>query len=250
MIVQIQLYVDPDLAGAYETNIFNNEARSNYTRFVSSSSSPSTRAGAEVLLANPFDDPAIVFAQVRQTHDFHRVYVDHQWLRVEGRESRPIQVLDEALAGFPEGDAIGERLEKELAVDNFVSVQGWAERPFPTDCGSPSLTGGATIRVGSGRTVVVRFEEAGMSFATGTVTFSDGSGSPSDGEVLLVVSEIDNEGAIDPLGDRVTATATVSNGRFAQEFPALRAARGQIVAHYLGGFGAAPADSEPVEVRA
>ena len=164
--MQIALYVDPDLAGAFETNIYNNEARSNYWRFVSASSSPSTRAGAEVLLANPFDGPAIVLAQVRQTHRFHRVYVDHQWLRVEGRESRPIQVLDEALAGFPEGDAIGDLLEKELAVDNLVSVQGWAERPFPSDCGAPSLTGGATIRVGSGRTVVVRFEEAKMTSAT------------------------------------------------------------------------------------
>jgi M6 family metalloprotease-like protein len=251
VIVQIPLYVDPDLAGAYETNIFNNEARSNFTRFISSSSSPSTRAGAEVLLANPFDASAIVLAQVRQTHRFHRVYVDHEWLRVEGREGRPIQVFDEALAGFPEGAAIGrDLLEKELFTDNFVSVQGWAERPFPADCGSPSLTGGATIRVGAGRTVVVRFTEAGIAFATGTVTYSDGSGSPSDGEVLLVVSEIDDEGAIDPFGDRVTATATVSQGRFAQEFQPLRAARGQIVAHYLGGFGAAPADSEPVEVHA
>ena len=80
--------------------------------------------------------------------------------------------------------------------------------------------------------------------------YSDGSGSPPDGKVLLVVSETDDQGAIDPLGDRVTATATVSNGHFAQEYPALRADRGQIVAHYLGGFGAAPADSDPVEVRA
>lgn len=251
VIVQIALYVDPDLAGAFETNIYNNEARSNYWRFVSASSSPSTRAGAEVLLANPFDESAIVLAQVRQTHAYHRVYIDHQWLRVEGGESRPIQVFDEALAGFPEGDAIPrERLDKELSVDNFVSVQGWAERPFPADCGSPTLTGGATIRVGAGRTVVVRFDEAKMTFATGTVTFSDGSGSPPDGTVLLVISETDDQGAIDPLGDRVTATTTVSNGHFSQEFPALRADSGKIVAHYLGGFGAAPADSDPVEVRA
>ena len=35
IIVRIRLWFDPDLAGAYETNIYNNEARSNYSRFVS-----------------------------------------------------------------------------------------------------------------------------------------------------------------------------------------------------------------------
>ena len=163
--------------GAFETDIYNDEARTNYTRFVSASSSPSRRAGAELLLANPFESSTLVNATVQQTHPYHRVYI-----------------------------------------------------------------------VGAGRAVVVRIDEAHVGFATGTVEFADGSGAPSGGEVLLVLSETDRSGAIDPLGDRVTASVTVHNGRFAQEYRAQRAEQGQAVAHYLGTFGAAPADSDPVKV--
>lgn len=245
VIARIDLYIDPDLAGAFETNIYNNEARSNYTRFVSASSSPADRVGTQVLLANPFDEPTIVSAEVRQTHDLHRVWVDHQWLRVEGGQSRPIHVFDEADVGdHPENG--GARWE-QLSVDNTVSVQGWVTRPFAAACLAPSLTGGATLAVGAGRAVAVRFEEAHRAFARGTVTFNDGS-PVFDGSVLLVLSEVDDTGAVDPFGTRVTGRAVVHNGQFAGEWPALNAERGQIVAHFLGGFAAAPADSEPVPV--
>ncbi|MEO6122729.1 MAG: hypothetical protein ABIR32_03405 [Ilumatobacteraceae bacterium] len=246
IVVRIRLYQDPVLAGVVETNIFNNEARTNYTRFVSASASPSSRAVAQVALANPFEESTLVSAVVRQTHRMHRVYIDHTWLRVPAGENRMVQIFDEALYGFPEWDLVDGDIEELWGIDNKVSIEGWAERPFPADCGAPTLTGGAGISVGAGRAVIVEFEEVQLSWATGTVRFLDQNavGEP-DGQILLVARECDDRGAVDPIGDRVTAESQVRNGRFSTEFRrSLDSEFGLMQAHYLGDFGAAPADSE------
>ena len=196
IVVHIRLYQDPATAGLFETNIFNNEARSNYTRFVSASSSPSTRVSAEIQLANPFEDSTIVHAVVNSSHPYHRVFLDHAWLRVDGKSSRPVQVYDEALAGFPEADAVEDervlgRLWKE---DNFVTVEGWSERPFLADCGAPTLTGGATVRVGAGRATEIEITDARHTFMAGRVCHVD-DGSPVDGgTVVIVARELDEFG--------------------------------------------------------
>lgn len=176
IVVRIRLYQDPTVAGVIETNIYNNEARPNYTRFVSASASPSSRAIANIRLANPFDESTLVKAVVHQTHPYHRVYLEHQWLRVPGGASLPVQVFDEALWGFPEADGHGEMSELLWSRDNEVSVEGWAERPFAADCGAPTLTGGVGIRVGAGRATETRIEEAHFGYAGGVVRFLDGGG--------------------------------------------------------------------------
>lgn len=53
VVVRIRLYQDPGNLAVVDQNIYNNEARSNYTKFVSASASPSPRVGTTVLLANP-----------------------------------------------------------------------------------------------------------------------------------------------------------------------------------------------------
>ncbi|GGV39252.1 hypothetical protein GCM10010495_65750 [Kitasatospora herbaricolor] len=244
IVVRIRLYQDPTVAGVVETNIYNNEARSNYTRFVSATASPSTRVAAEVRLANPYEASTLVQAAVHQTHRLHRVYLDHRWLRVPGGSSLPVRILDEALAGFP-GQS-DQELESLWARDNQVSVEGWAARPFPTDCGSRTLTGGAAVSVGAGRATLTRLTEAGLSWAAGTVEHLDDGSGAQDGAIVVVAQESDPDGAVDPIGDRVTAQGTVQGGRFTVEFPRpLQSEYGVLQAHFLGAFGAAPSDSEP-----
>ena len=63
--MRIRSLPGPGNLAIVETNIYNNEARSNYTKFVSASSSPVDRVGTEVLLANPFDDSTHVHAVVK-----------------------------------------------------------------------------------------------------------------------------------------------------------------------------------------
>lgn len=246
IVVRIRLYQDPATAGLFETNIFNNEARSNYTRFVSASSSPSTRVGAQIQLANPFEDSALVHAVVNSSHPYHRVFLDHAWLRVDGKASRPVQVYDEAMAGFPEADADEDervlgRLWKE---DNFVTIEGWSERPFQADCGAPTLTGGVTMRVGSGRATEIEITEARHTFMAGHVRHVD-DGSPVDGGTVVIVAR-----ELDEFGGQLTANGELDGGDFAIEFPgSLRGAEQVGQAHYLGSFGSAPCESKTVELE-
>ena len=246
VVVRIRLYQDPAIAGLFETNIFNNEARSNYTRFISASASPSTRVGAQIQLANPFEDSALVHAVVNASHPYHRVFLDHAWLRVDGKSSRPLQVYDEALAGFPEADTVEDerilgRLWKE---DNFVTVEGWSERPFEADCGTPTLTGGATVRVGSGRATEIEITDARHSFMAGRVRHVD-DGSPVDGGTVVIVAR-----ELDEFGGEVAGEGELDGGQFAIEFPKRLPGREQVgQAEYLGSFGAAPCESRTVELE-
>jgi hypothetical protein len=246
IVVRIRLYQDPATAGLFETNIFNNEARSNYTRFVSASSSPSTRVGAQIQLANPFEDSALVHAVVNSHHPYHRVFLDHTWLRVDGKASRPVQIYDEAMAGFPEANVDEDervlgRLWKE---DNFVTVEGWSERPFQADCGAPTLTGGATVRVGSGRATEIEITEARQTFMAGHVRHVDDASPVSGGTVMIVARELDE------FGGQLTANGELDGGDFSIEFPgSLRGAEQVGQAHYLGSFGSAPCESKTVELE-
>ena len=211
---RIRLYQDPATAGLFETNIFNNEARTNYTRFVSASSSPSTRVTAQIQLANPFDESALVHAVVNSSHPYHRVFLDHRWLRVDGKSNRPVQVYDEALAGFSEADFVDD--ERVLGLlwkeDNRVTVEGWAERPFLSDCGAPTLTGGAAVRVGSGRATEIEITDAKQTFMGGLVRHVDDGSPVDDGTVVIVAREVDE------FGGHQTADGQLDGGRFAIEF--------------------------------
>lgn len=242
VIVRIRLYQDPGNLAVVDQNIYNNEARSNYTKFVSASASPSLRVGAEVLLANPFADSTQVYADVKKTHPQHRVFVNHQWLRVDGHGQRPITVWDEALWGTPEWDLVSDDRDKERPaflweVPNHVSVTGWAERPFEADCGATTLTGGVGMRVDAGRATRIEVRGFKRTSMSGRVSHvDDGSEVTAGGTVLIELSD----------GTRsVTVTAELNaGGTFATEFDdvfgdELRWGR----ADYLGSFGAAPSST-------
>lgn len=245
VIVRIRLYQDPGNLAIVDQNIYNNEARSNYTRFVSASASPSSRVGAEVLLANPFADSTHVYADVKKTHPQHRVFVDHQWLRVKGSGQRPIRVWDEALWGTPEWDLVSAGRDKERPVllwevPNHVSVTGWAARPFEADCGAKTLTGGVGMRVDAGRATRIELRGFKPSYVAGRVVHvDDDSPVTTGGTVLVELSD----------GTRsVTVTTKLHpDGTFAVEFrdafgPDLKWGR----ADYLGSFGAAPSTTGEV----
>lgn len=247
VIVRIKLYQDAGNPAIVDANIYNNEARSNYTRFISASASPSSRTGAQVLLANPFGEQTLVSAKVRQTNDLHRVFVDHTWLRVDPGLPRPIQVLDEALFDTPEWpwrDGDNDRWRKQLWGDpNLVSVEGWARTPRAEECGGLVPTGGACLSVQAGRQTVTRIEEATPHFAAGTVVFVDnGAGVPSDGVVLIELGDGDESWTV--------TTRIHADGVFRTELfdPEQRGREPKwLIAHYLGDFGASPSESKREE---
>jgi hypothetical protein len=198
--------------------------------------------GAQVLLANPFAGSTHVYAEVKKTHRQHRVFVDHQWLRVPGQGQRPVTVWDEAVYGTPEWDLVSDgRKDREPSylweVPNRVSVTGWAVRPFEADCGSRTLTGGVGMRVDAGRATRVEVRAFRKGYVTGRVVHvDDGSGVTSGGTVLVEVSD-DNRS--------VTTTAALQpDGDFAVEFGNELGDEirwGEV--SYLGSYGAAPSST-------
>ena len=244
VIVRIRLYQAPGNPAIVDQNIYNNEARSNYTGFISASASPSTRVGTSVQLANPFSRSTLVFAEVKQTHPQHRVFVEHEWLRVDGRASRPVGVFDEALWGTAEWDFVGEGRQRGPGylweVPNRVSIDGWAIRPYQTDCGARVLTGGAGLQVHAGRATEIKLDKHRVTYTTGAVRFADSGDPVTSGVVLIEVSD----------GERsfTVPTDVRADGSFGRDYGNPFGDHTKWVqAHYLGSFSAAAAESGQVE---
>lgn len=242
IIVRIQLYQDPGNLAIVDNNIYNNEARSNYTQFVSASASPSSRVGAQVLLANPFGASTLVFADVRKTHPYHRVFVDHQWLRVGARGQRAINVWDEAMWGTAEWPRVVRSEDKRYPAllwkePNRVSIAGWASRPFPADCGARTLTGGVGMRIDAGRATRTALENKGRGYVFGQVDYVDNGGPiAAGGRVLLEVTTAE--------GVKTRVLPVEAGGRYGGEVEDMVKADGtRIVAHFLGHGDAAPSVS-------
>jgi M6 family metalloprotease-like protein len=241
VIVRIRLYQDPANLAIVDQNIYNNEARSNYTRFVSASASPSSRVGAQVLLANPFDKSTLVFADVKKSHPQHRVFTDHQWLRVPAKGQRPIQVWDEAIFGTPEWPLVAETRERRVPTrlwetPNRLSITGYAARPFKADCRSLTLTGGVGMRVDAGRATTIRMRAATPRYVAGEVSFVDNGGPVTAGGKVLIEMR-DAGGRYFTFTDQVDPNGTFSIREFPNRFGD---ATRTIEVHYLGTFGAAP----------
>jgi hypothetical protein len=243
VIVRIRLYQAPGNPAIVDQNIYNNEARSNYTSFISASASPSTRVGTDVLLANPFQQSTHVSAEIRQSHPQHRVFLEHQWLRVDGRGSRPVAVFDEALWGTSEWQYVGEHGEKTPGllweVPNRVSIEGYAVRPYPADCGAQVLTGGAGIQVGAGRMTAVKIGERKLTYTTGVVRFVDDGSPVTSGTILIEVSDGTRSFTVD--------TQVRPDGTFGRDYGnPFGDATKWVQAHFLGTYSAADSESEQV----
>lgn len=241
IIVRIRLYQDPGNPAILDANIYNNEARSNYTRFISASASPSSRTGAAVLLSNPFTERTTVAAKLRQTNELHRAFIDHTWLTVDPDAPRAVTVLDEALYGtadWPFSEDDHERWRKQLwAVPNLVSVEGWARVPRAEECLGRVPTGGVCLSVQAGRATVTRILEAGQQMVFGEVSFVDNSAPVPDGGTVLI--EIGGKEST------WSVTVQVSNGQFRSELPHKEDSEPRwVIAHYLGGFAASPSESD------
>jgi M6 family metalloprotease-like protein len=243
IIVRIRLYEDPVNPLIREQNIYDNEARSNYWTFNSETSSPASRAGTTVQLANLFDDPTEVSANISHTSVDHRIFTTAQYLRVGGKQSRPIQIWDEALLGTPQWN---EERKKEPVYQfpNNISIKGYANVPYEADCKTPIATGGAGLSIFVGRATVIKVDHISQADVSGEVTFVD-DGSPAGGKILVEMVPADVEDRREIIGEDL-----LNSGRFAFKYdrvprrPRLKA----IVVHFLGSVGASPSETDRIEV--
>ncbi|KAH6951060.1 hypothetical protein BKA56DRAFT_606199 [Ilyonectria sp. MPI-CAGE-AT-0026] len=276
IIVQIRHYKDPANPAIEETNIFNNEARSNYVRFISSSGtafSPpslvagaaaaaaaavaptaSTRVGTAVQIANPFPAATTVYANVSQTHASHRVFTEATWVRLAGGARMPIRVWDEAIYGTAEWGRSPNRSEKDLwAEPNHVSLVGLAVPPFKAggqDCKTPVVTGGVGMRVDAGRGTAVEIASLTDKLVEGRVVYiDDGARPPVTGVRGKVLVEVFFKDAGTGPGKTIVLTTNLGeDGRFLLRFDRFPTGKKleSVTVYYLGALGAAASELHKV----
>ena len=223
-------YVHPTEKTKVEINPTNNVAQSNYTRFISISSSPASREFAKVALWGDARSTR-QHVKARQTSPFARTFVDHRWVDVQPGRRRDVTVFTEFMVG-------------DESVEEYVESLGGIEKAFQTPnqldlsavlengC-SGSVLGGASITVPvAQRTRFTNFGlEPGGSFAFGSVAGA------ADGPLLISVRPDESP------DDEKVFTTTLQGGDFSVSTDHGFSGRIAFRAHYLGVPGCAPCDS-------
>ncbi|MET0982596.1 MAG: hypothetical protein ABWY02_10880 [Telluria sp.] len=248
VIARIPLYQDPGDRTVVELSQLNNEARSNYTRVISESASPSSRMIAEIAVMNPYPVRTQISVAPQQPGDlsrYYRVYLQHSSLVLDPGEVRKVKVMFESLAGLPEVDAELRQLQllkRFYSEDNKVNFIGFGYPPGTPQAHTPDILGGATVAVKSGRaTRFQAFEGNSGGAVRGRVVTLD-RGEPANGVVLVTAlldgappRSIDVDLRLDARGE----FADVS--RLGQQLRGRKIAR--LDAHYPGAFALASCDA-------
>jgi hypothetical protein len=195
IIVRIDPYSAPTTPPVPELSPLNNEAQSNYTRFISASASPPTRQISTVSVSNPYDLPTRFFLRAGQTHPNYRTYLEHDALTLGPGEIRPVTVMFEYAP-----DTVGDDQhvqpnddKKQTRVQpNHVSMVGLIEDPHDPLLHGPQLVTGISAEVAYGR--ATKFEDVlktdGKLVLGRIVTVDTGEGVPG-GSVIVVSTRRD-----------------------------------------------------------
>ena len=221
IVVRIPLYIVPTAPTVIEMTELNNVAQSNYDRFNTATSSPSTREETSVQVGNPYDKPTLVWIVGEQTNPLFRTYVAHTWLWLKPGQTRKVNVMVE-YAIDPKSDRIPDdvrwvkarSIEKLSRTPNLLGLHAYAENPHDRPRHALELLGGAGIQVTTGRATEFEGLSNDGSIVVGSiVTSDDGKGVPG-GKVIVTVADDP-----DAFERHVTSSAEVVDGRFHVRFP-------------------------------
>ncbi len=251
VVVRIPLFQDPGNPAIVELTELNNIAQSNYTRFISSSASPSTRGMSHVTVNNPYPERTRFWIVGQQSMTFYRTYLAHQWVWLDPGETRRVGVMYESLAGDPLYAArIKEMRGNFYERPNRVSIIGMIENPLDEKLHVADVAGGANIVVASGRRTKIIDLAIDRNVARGRVITVD-DGKPVDRGNVVVTVQPDGKARRE-----VSRSGKVFNdGRFTIELNlqrederhAVLTAKGlRMQVHYLGALMLADCNSEVV----
>jgi M6 family metalloprotease-like protein len=252
VIVRIPLFQDPGNPAIVELTELNNVAQSNYTRFISSSASPSTRGMSHVSVNNPYPERTRLWVVAQQTMPFYRTYVAHQWVWLDPGETRRIGVMYESLAGDPKWDGlIKEMRGKFYEVPNRISFIGLMENPLDERLHVADVAGGANVMVASGRRTKIVDLELTKDVARGRVITVDDGQPVNRGQVVVTVQpdgkakgELSRSGKVFGDGRFVLELSLHQKQEREDKVSVLKATALRLQAHYLGGVMLADCDSE------
>jgi hypothetical protein len=199
-----------------EMTELNNIAQSNYDRFNTATSSPSTREVTTIAVGNPYEKSTRVWIIGQQTNPLYRTYLEHTWLLLEPGEVRHVTVmveftLDPKRPDFVPEDAkrFDRHFEKFLRTPNDVGLHSFAEDPTDDPRHALEMMGGAGLMVTTGRaTRIDDFGNDGSVVFGGVVTTDDQKGVPEGAVVVTVARDPDRP------EEYVTMSTKVEDGRF------------------------------------
>jgi hypothetical protein len=184
IIVRIDPYQTPTTPPVLEMTGANNEAQSNYDRFISATSTPS-REITDITVGNPYPRPTRFFIGAGQSNPLYRTYLRHSWLRLDPGEVMKVRVMFEFAPDAEQSDPrVQEFKEKYFRVPNFVNVIGLIEDPGDPRLHGPWLVTGVSAEVGTGKST--RFDDVKQDgrLVFGNVVTNDGIPVPSGSVVL------------------------------------------------------------------
>lgn len=175
--VRIPGYLTPGPNPVLEMSIFNNEAQSNYSRFISAAASPASRETTFVEVGNPYSKATRVFIRPGQSNPLYRTYLEHTSLYLEPGETRSIRMMFEydptnlyrtptSLGKFDSIDMERDpdRSQHEIVKTirafrdkpNRVGVAAYIDNPADQPAHTPSRLGGFDAEIVTGQKT--RFE--------------------------------------------------------------------------------------------
>jgi hypothetical protein len=222
VVARIPLYVVPTAPTIVEMTELNNVAQTNYDRFITATSSASTREETAVEVGNPYGRPTRVWIVGQQSNPLYRTYVEHRWLWLEPGETRQVGVMME-YALDPKDDRIpedvrlglaGRSVEKLARVPNGMGVHAYAENPDDDPRHTLELLGGADIQVTTGR--ATEFSQFGndRNVVVGEIVTSDDRQPVPSGRVVVTVTV-----ERDAFERHFSAAGVIAGGRFTVKFP-------------------------------
>ena len=216
IIVRIDPYQTPTAPAILELTPFNNEAQSNYSRFISASASPASREMADVTIGNPYDRSTRFFVRGGHNNPLYRTYIETTSVTLKPHETRKIKVMFEfdpqAFIRSPFFKEDRQNFEKYMHMPNLVNFVGYIEDPFDKRLHTAQLLSGAMAEVVSGRaTKMIRFGNDGL-IAFGEVHTQDNGDPVPDGSAVIAVKKKSAK-------ELVYLTTKVSQGFFRDVLP-------------------------------
>lgn len=237
---RIEKYTVPDHPEVPEVTQDNNEAQSNYFRFISKTGSPASRESCEIELRG-VEKKARQYIAVAQSSPIARTFLEHAWVNLRPGETRTVLAMTESMVGDPAQEPYVEAhggFKGAIENPNFVRFTGIAD----IGCGG-AIVGGSSVSVHTAvRTEFADFAvKPGGSFVFGRVVESAG-GSGVFGKILVTVRYRDTP------EKEFAATGDVDNGDFGFEVDHGFQGDLEFGGHFLHNGGLADCDSQVVDV--
>ena len=240
VIARIEKYTVPDHPEIPEVTSDNNEAQSNYFRFISKTGSPASREACEITLHGIYKR-ARQYIAVAQSSPIARTFVDHAWVNLRPAQTRTVLAMTESMVGDPAQESYVDAhggFKGAIENPNYVRFTGIAD----DGCGG-AIVGGASISVHTAiKTEFTDFAvKPGGTFVFGRVVES-ATGNGTFGKILVTVRYRDTP------TKEVVATGDVDNGDFGVSVEHGFQGDLEVRGHFLHSGGLAECDSHVVDV--